>query len=178
MIRSMRLAVYWLVAKQLPASTSPGGRLWRGIRAAVVAPLFAEVGRNVNVEHGASFGRGDKIRLGDRSGIGINARLDGPVRIGKDVMMGPEVMIYAHGHVFSDLSKPMIEQGISEPSEVVIDDDVWIGARAILLPGVTIGKGSIVAAAAVVTKSIPPYSVAAGNPACVVKNRMAKPSNS
>lgn len=171
MIRSVRLAVYWLVAKQLPASTSPGGKLWRGIRALVAAPLFASAGSHVNIEHGASFGKGHKVSIGDRSGIGINARLDGPVRIGKNVMMGPEVMVYAHGHEFSDISKPMIDQGLTEGDEVVIEDDVWIGARAILLPGVTVGTGSVVAAASVVTKSVPSFSVVAGNPARVVKKR-------
>lgn len=169
---SLRLAVYWLVAKQLPASTSPGGKIWRFIRASVASPLFAQAGSSINVEHGASFGRGDKIIIGDRSGIGINARLDGPVRIGKDVMMGPEVMIYAHGHAFDDVTTPMIEQGFSEAAEVVIEDDVWIGARAILLPGVRIGTGSVVGASAVVTKSVAPYSVVAGNPARVVKTRV------
>lgn len=171
MNRSVRLAAYWLVAKQLPASTSPGGSLWRSIRYSVAGPLFAQVGSSVNVEHGASFGRGDKIRIGDRSGIGINARLDGPVTIGKDVMMGPEVMVYAHGHAFGDLDKPMIEQGFSEAREVVIEDNVWIGARAVLLPGVRIGTGSVIGASAVVTKSVPPFSVVAGNPARIVKTR-------
>ena len=164
--------MYWFVAKQLPASTSPGGRAWRRIRAYVAAPLFARAGRDVNIERGASFGRGDKITIGDRSGLGINSRLDGPVNIGKDVMMGPDVMVYAHGHAFSDVTRPMIEQGFSEAAEVTIEDDVWIGARAILLPGVTIGRGSVVAAAAVVTKTVPPFSVVAGNPARVVKSRI------
>ncbi|QOT16042.1 DapH/DapD/GlmU-related protein [Paenarthrobacter sp. YJN-5] len=172
--QKVRLAAYWMVAKNLPASTSPGGALWRKARAAVAGPLFAEVGNGINVEHGASFGKGDRIRIGDRSGIGINSRLDGPVTIGRDVMMGPEVMIYALGHNFTDTDTPMIEQGMSVPREVVIEDDVWIGARAIILPGVTIGTGSVVAASAVVTKSVPPFSVVAGNPARLVKSRLAE----
>ncbi|MEV7663036.1 DapH/DapD/GlmU-related protein [Paenarthrobacter sp. NPDC089316] len=60
---------------------------------------------------------------------------------------------------------------MTAPREVVIEDDVWIGARAIILPGVRVGRGSVVAAAAVVTKSVPPFSVVAGNPARVVKSR-------
>lgn len=171
MNRSARLAAYWLIAKKLPASTSPGGKLWRKVRAIVTSPLFAEAGSGINVEHGASFGKGDRIRVGDRSGIGINARLDGPVTIGRNVMMGPEVMVYALGHNFSDTSKPMIDQGMSESREVIIEDDVWIGARAVILPGVTVGTGSVVAASAVVTKSVPPFSVVAGNPARVVRSR-------
>lgn len=172
MTKSLRLAVYWVIAKNLPASTSPGGSLWRAIRSRVAAPLFLQAGRSINVEHGASFGKGNRIRIGDRSGLGINARLDGPVSIGSDVMMGPDVMIYAIGHDFSDTGTPMIQQGMTAPREVVIEDDVWIGARAILLPGVRVGQGSVVAAAAVVTKSVPPFSVVAGNPARVVKTRI------
>ncbi len=65
----------------------------------------------------------------------------------------------------------MDQQGFAEEKPVVIEDDVWIGSRVTILPGVTIGRGSVVGAAAVVTKDVPPYSVVAGNPAKVVKTR-------
>ena len=68
----------------------------------------------------------------------------------------------------------MATQGFSDLAPVIIEDDVWIGARAIILPGVIIGKGSVIGAGAVVAKSIPPYSVAVGNPARVVKTRTDK----
>lgn len=175
MTNSFRLAVYWLIAKNLPASTSPGGCLWRSVRGMVAAPLFLEAGKSINIEHGASFGKGNRVSIGDRSGLGINARLDGPVTIGHDVMMGPDVMIFALGHEFTDVEVPMIQQGMTTPRQVVIEDDVWIGARVIILPGVRVGRGSVVAAASVVTKSVPPFSVVAGNPARVVKNRAGHP---
>lgn len=169
--KTLLLALYWGASK-LPASTSPGGRLWKRIRASLASSLLLEAGISINVEHGAYFGRGDQVRLGDRSGIGVNARIHGPVDIGSDVMMGPDVMIYARNHQFHDTAVPMIRQGFAESKTVVIEDDVWIGARAVILPGVTIGRGSIVAAQCVVTKSIAPYSIVAGNPGRVVRNRL------
>lgn len=174
MSHSLRLALYWAASKQLPASTSPGGKLWRAIRGRIAGPLFESAGEGINIEHGASFGRGDRIQIGNHSGIGINCRLDGPVIIGSDVMMGPEVMIYALGHNFSDTSRPMITQGMSSPRPVVIEDDVWIGARAVILPGVTIGRGSIIAACTTVTKDVAPFSVVAGNPGQVVRSRLSE----
>jgi maltose O-acetyltransferase len=171
-VRGIRLGLYWMFAQHLPSSRLPGGRVWRKIRTAIAGPLFASCGVDVNIERGASFGRGDRLTVGDRSGIGINARIDGPVSIGADVMMGPDVMIYAIGHEFGDISRPMIEQGMSAPSVVTIHDDVWIGARVIILPGVTVGSGSVLAAGAVVTKDVPAMTVVGGNPARVLRSRV------
>jgi maltose O-acetyltransferase len=168
----IRLAVYLLVARWLPPSTSPAGRLWRWVRRVVAAPVLASAGRDVNIEYGAYFGRGDQVHLGDRSGIGVNCRLHGPVRIGANVMMGPEVLIYARGHGIRSEDVSMIDQGFEEAREVVIGDDVWLGARAIILPGVHVGRGSVVGAGAVVSKDVPPHSVAVGNPARVVRSRV------
>ncbi len=86
-------------------------------------------------------------------------------------MMGPEVLIYTQNHDFSRTDITMDQQGWADEKPVVIEDDVWIGSRVIILPGVTIGKGSVIGASAVVTKSVPPYSVVAGNPAKIVKTR-------
>lgn len=86
-------------------------------------------------------------------------------------MMGPDVFIYTQNHNFSRTDISMDQQGWSEEKPVIIEDDVWIGSRVTILPGVIIGKGCIIGASAVVTKSMPPYSVVAGNPAIVVKNR-------
>ena len=87
-------------------------------------------------------------------------------------MMGPEVVIYTSGHKHDRLDIPMIEQGSSETYPVIIGNDVWIGRRAIIMPGVTIGDGVIIGAGAVVTKNVEPYVVVAGVPAKVVKKRL------
>ena len=86
-------------------------------------------------------------------------------------MMGPEVQIYTRNHIFDRLDIPMIKQGLSEPKPVIIEDDVWIGARVVILPVVRIGTGSVIGACSVITKDVPPFAIAAGNPATVKKNR-------
>ncbi|MBE7081631.1 MAG: maltose O-acetyltransferase [Clostridiales bacterium] len=89
-------------------------------------------------------------------------------------MMGPYVIFYAQNHCTSNPDIPMREQGMAEIKPITIEDDVWIGARVVVLPGVTIGKGSVIGACAVVSKDVPPYSVFVGNPGRVVKNRKNK----
>ncbi len=131
--------------------------------------ILAECGKEVNIERHASFSH--DIHLGNYSGIGAHSHIGGKTYIGDYVMMGPEVVIYETNHCFDRTDIPMCEQGFQEPQPVHIGNDVWIGRRVIILPGVTIGDGCVIGAGAVVTKDIPPYSVAVGNPARVVRSR-------
>ena len=114
------------------------------------------------------------IQIGEGSEVNnftfING--DGSVRIGKDVLIGPHVTIVSANHGFADSDIPIKRQA-STLKEVVIDDDVWIGAGAIILPGVHLGKGTIVGAGAVVTKSCPPGSILFGVPA---RHRGSRPA--
>jgi len=93
--------------------------------------------------------------------------------IGKDVRMGPDVILQSGDHVFSERDKPIRLQGYTEPRPIVIEDDVYIGARVIILPGRKIGRGAVIGSGAVVTKDVPEYAVVAGNPARIVKYRGA-----
>lgn len=98
------------------------------------------------------------------------------IKIGSKVMFGPEVIIRGGNHTTSYVGRFMMdvrdnEKRAEDDLGVVIEDDVWLGARAIILHGVTIGRGSVIAAGAVVTKSIPPYAIAGGVPARVIKFR-------
>ena len=131
--------------------------------------ILEKCGKNVNIEKGARFST--KVQLGDNSGIGVNADLDGKVVIGANVMMGPNVTILTRNHEFSRTDIPMNQQGMSEMCPVTISDDVWIGMNVIILPGVRVSKGAIIGAGAVVTKNVPEYAVVAGNPAKIVKCR-------
>ncbi len=97
-------------------------------------------------------------------------RGQGGVKIGNDVYTGPMVQIVAVNHVFSDLKRPIREQGITAKG-ITVEDDVWLGANVTVVDGVTIGRGSIIGAGSVVTTDIPPYSIAVGTPAKPVKNR-------
>ena len=85
--------------------------------------------------------------------------------------MGPDVQIYTRNHRYDRIDIPMYEQGESEIKEVKIGNDVWIGARSIILPGVTIGDGAVIAAGSIVTKDVESYAVVGGNPAKIIKYR-------
>lgn len=130
---------------------------------------IASCGEKVNFEKGASFG--SDLRIGNNSGIGINAQLSLGVSIGNNVMMAPEVVMLTSNHRFDRLDVPIGMQGDLPIKPIVIEDDVWIGQRVIILPGVTIATGTVIGAGAVVTKSFPPYSVIGGNPARIIKMR-------
>jgi len=94
---------------------------------------------------------------------------DGSIFIEDDVMLGSGVHIYVANHKYDDVTMPIINQGHCEARTVVLKKGCWIGANVIILKGVTIGKNSVVGAGSIVTKSIPDYCVAAGNPAKIIK---------
>lgn len=123
------------------------------------------------MEQHANFYTGWELEIGDDSSLGINCRLPFDLKVGKDVMMGPDVIVIGENHRFASLDVPMHAQGNKEYPPVRIEDDVWIGARAIILPGITIGKGAIIGAGAVVTKDVPAFAICNGNPAHVVRFR-------
>lgn len=110
---------------------------------------------------------GDVI-IGDHTRIGLHNTIIGPVTIGSHVNLAQGITITALNHNFSDAEKRIDEQGVNT-TPVVIEDDIWIGANAVILPGVTIGQHSVVAAGAIVTKDVPPHSLVAGVPAKVIK---------
>ena len=162
--------LYQGMARHLPSSTMPGGTLWRKYRYWVCRPLFSYCGHNVNIERGASIGR-RTVSIGSNSSIGINASVDAGTQIGDDVMMGPEVVILSWNHMTSRTDVPMIQQGFTACSPVTIENDVWIGRRVIILPGVTVGSGCVLGAGAVISRDVPPNAIAVGNPARVVRYR-------
>jgi acetyltransferase-like isoleucine patch superfamily enzyme len=133
------------------------------------------IGKYAIIRPSNSYGGeiGEGLRVGDHSNIGPYCYIgcSGYIEIGNNVMMSPRVSLYAENHVFDDTSVPMKEQGVRR-SFIRIEDDCWIAANSIILAGVTIGKGSVVAAGSIVTHDVPPYSVVAGNPARLIKQRM------
>ena len=171
--RHLWYCFYYGFAQHLPASYryQPLGKFAKMCRAAACKRLFRAAGQHINVERGVNFYTGWEIELGDDSSLGINCRVPYDLQVGKDVMMGPEVIIVGENHRFARTDIPMRLQGYEKYGPVRIEDDVWIGARAIILPGVTIGTGAIIGAGAVVTRDIPPYAICAGNPARVIRFR-------
>lgn len=163
-------ALYYTVARHLPGSFAPYAFGSGKLRVLCARQMFASCGKGVNIEHGAFFGGGREIEIGDNSAIGLNARISGPLTIGNDVMMGPGVSIFTQNHETENIHKPMRLQ--TAPKEkVTIGSDCWIGANAVILPGVTIGNGVIIGAGAVVTHDVPDFAVVGGVPAKIIKYR-------
>ena len=110
---------------------------------------------------------GDVI-IGDHTRVGLHNTVIGPVTIGSHVNLAQGITVTALNHNFADSEKRIDEQGV-RTTPVVIEDDVWIGANAVVLPGVRIGNHSVIAAGAVVTKDVPSHSIVAGVPAKAIK---------
>lgn len=111
------------------------------------------------------------LRVGAYSYIGPGAIISPNVSIGKYTMLGPSVFILGADHIFNSVGTPTIFSGRPQPSQTIIGDDVWIGARATIIAGNKIGNGAIVAAGSVVTKDVPEFAIVAGIPAKIIRMR-------
>ena len=158
----------------------------------ILAPLYQHRGRGSKIYHSVrmdtppyrrfSLGRksvvesfscinnavGD-IVIGDHTRIGLHNTIIGPVTIGSHVNLAQNITVTALNHNFDDATRRIDQQGVST-QPVTIADDVWIGAGAVVLPGVTIGRHSVVAAGAVVTRDVPDGCVVGGVPAKIIKH--------
>ncbi len=169
-VRGFWWLLYYLLARHLPRSNARYSFFSRQIRSFILKRLFRKLGRNVNIEPKVNFYNMSQSEIGDYSGIGMYSAID-TVKIGRDVMIGEGLVAISRNHEFADPGKPMRLQGFQEDRPIVIEDDVWIGARVILLPGIRIGKGSVIGAGSVVTKNVSPYIIVGGNPAKKIGER-------
>ena len=146
-----------------------GSKIYRSVRMDTPPYRRFTIGRSSVVESYSCINNavGDVI-IGDHTRIGIHNTIIGPVTIGSHVNLAQGITVTALNHNFADPSLRIDQQGVST-QPVTIGDDVWIGANAVVLPGVTVGTHSVIAAGAVVTRDVPPRSVAAGVPAQVIK---------
>lgn len=117
---------------------------------------------------------GDNVSL--NKNVMINARGGGKISIGNNCLIAPNVVIRSNNHVIDDIAVPIKEQGATE-GYIILEDDVWIGSNAVILPNVRIGKGAVIGAGAVVTKDIEPYAIAVGVPAKKIKSRLTNEQN-
>jgi len=153
------------------------GKLWCvGCKAAnkmlciLLRPLFRTCGKNVRFD-GFGYYSFHTISIGNDVFIGQGAHFSASVseiRIGSKVMFGPNVMIRGGNHNTSVVGAYMADVKMKRPEDdqpVVIEDDVWVGCNATILKGVRVGRGAVIAAGAVVTRSVPPYAIVGGVPA-------------
>jgi len=162
--------MYSLFAQHLPGNYTPYGFIHKRIRYFFCKPLFKSFGVNVDIGNKVTFFNSRECTIGSNSGIGAWSSI-GTVKIGDNVMMGTHCLIISQNHRFNNVEIPMCQQGFQEDRPVIIDDDVWIGSRVIILPGVTVQRGSIIGAGAVVTKDVRSYSIVGGNPAKIIGTR-------
>ncbi|EGV35637.1 acyltransferase [Neisseria weaveri] len=149
-----------------PSYSKIVGPIAKAIRYRIAKQISPHLGRNVNIERGG-FVLPDTV-VGDNSGIGTYCEVTQGLIIGKDVLMGPECLFYTKQHKFNPQTQRL--EGYTDIKPITIGDRVWLGRRCIIMGGVTIGEGAIIEAGSVVTKDIPPYCMAAGNPAVVKKH--------
>lgn len=149
-----------------------GYRNIQSIRTFFYKPFLKQVGTGFGIENGSvRISSPHNISIGDNFSLTHGCILmgEGEIKIGNNVLMGPYSQLYSTNYNFEG-KRPIISQP-SKKGKITIEDDVWIGANTIILKGITIGKGAVVGAGSVVTKNIPPFTVYAGNPAKLIKNR-------
>lgn len=127
------------------------------------------LGNNSTIEDFSTINNGvGDVLIGNNTLIGMGNVIIGPIQIGNNVIFAQNIVASALNHDYKDVNIPIHEQKIiTKP--IVIEDDCWIAANAVITAGVTIGKHSVVAAGAVVTKNVSPFSVVVGNPARMIK---------
>jgi len=171
------MILYYGIARHLPEHSYPRGMIFCKLRGWTSRPLFKHAGRDISINRGAHFGKGDRLSIGDETSLGINARIVGDVTLGDYVGMAHNVFVTSSNREFSRTDIPFLHQSLRPDDPVVVEDDVFLAANVIVLPGVRVGTGVIIGAGAVVPKSTPPWCIVSGNPAKVVKWRKIPPAD-
>lgn len=161
-----------LRARKLDRLAAKRGMLALGRRYALLRTLAASVGDNVRIEDGCYLKSVQGLSVGSNVSIWPMTYIEasGGVTIGSDVSIAHGVTVMSEEHEYGSHDRPIKDQG-KRFAPVVIEDNVWIGAKAVILSGVTIHSGAVVGAGAVVTKDVPANAVVAGVPARVIKTR-------
>lgn len=146
-----------------------GSKIYRSVRMDTPPYRRFSLGQKSVIESYSCINNavGDVV-IGNHTRIGLHNTIIGPVTIGSHVNLAQGITVTALNHNFEAPERRIDEQGVST-QQVIIGDDIWIGANAVVLPGVTVGNHCVIAAGAVVTKDVPPHSLVAGVPAKIIK---------
>ena len=170
---TIALVIYYGFARYLPESHKAFlGKFGGWLRRLCAKKIFKYCAPDANIEHMAFFGSGENVEIGHCSGIGIHCHVPNDIKIGDNVMMGPKCyFLGSDTHSFDRIDIPMIQQGRKKEGRTIVGDDVWIGREVLVIGGKTIGNHTIIGARSVVSKDIPDYVMAAGNPCQIKKQR-------
>ncbi|UKJ07069.1 acyltransferase [Solitalea lacus] len=169
MKKKISLIFYYFIANRLPSSFFPLGPSFNKLRVGL-AKNFLTIGDNCKIQPRVNLGDGNGISIGSHCMINENVYIQGAT-IGNYVMIAPNVAIYSNTHKFDRTDIPMALQGKTIEIPCEIEDDVWIGRNVVIMPGLKIGKGSIIGAGAFVAKDVEPYSIVGGVPAKLIRKR-------
>jgi len=163
----------WAAPGQMPAPLSPLRRLrmWALLHTKY---RFVSVGRNFYIGYG-TYVRPRCVSAGDYCYVGNHCHIASQVQLGNWVMIASNVSMIGGDHCFRHVGVPTIHASRDQNKPIVVEDDVWIGHGATILHGVRIGEGAIVAAGALVTHDVPPYSIVGSKPAAVIAQRFDIP---
>jgi len=146
-----------------------GSKIRYRTRMDVLPFRYFELGHDSIIEDFCTINNGvGNVIIGDRTLIGMSNVIIGPVTIGNNVITAQHVVMSGLNHVYTDIAIPISRQEV-KTAAITIEDDCWIAANVVITAGVRIGKHTVIAAGAVVTKDVPPYSIVAGNPGKVIK---------
>ena len=169
MIKKIYLALYYSIASHLPNSTYPMGKFFNNIRLLLLKKIIS-LGTGSKVQENVYLGNGTNISIGSNCQINANVRLDN-VCIGNDVMIARECIFLGKMHNYESTDVSMINQGNVDVQQSIVEDNVWIGARVIVMPGIVIRSGAIIGAGAVVTKDTEANAIYGGVPSKLIKYR-------
>jgi acetyltransferase-like isoleucine patch superfamily enzyme len=150
-------------------------KFWEKLRIKYYRRVCKHMGSRVEIYQGFRVKKPEFLSIGENVAINNDVWINavGGVTIGTNTIIGPKVVIHSSNHNFDRIDIPIQAHGHTS-KRVVIEEDVWIGALAVILPGVKISKGAVIGAGAVVTKNVDPYDVVVGVPAKKIRNRLNK----
>jgi acetyltransferase-like isoleucine patch superfamily enzyme len=168
-LKNIKLFLYYLIASKLPDYAFPGGRFYNKIRISLLRSAVS-IGEKCRIQKNIYVGDGNNVSIGNYCRINDDVKLDN-VKIGNYVLIARRTQILGKTHQFTDTNVPMVLQKGDTLGQSIIEDDVWIGLNVIIMPNITIKKGCIIAAGAVLTKNTEEYGIYGGVPAKLIRKR-------